>query len=155
MALPLKTFLDSSEWDEELSDRWTELEAEQGSKSPAMAKVAEMISAFRENQPVIKDLVLLSALAERFEETATQEVLRPNYDMFELMTVIYDATFGHGRFSSVPIASIYLLREYLDRHPKFRAGPKSGNAFQPGPDGVESTEHPSPMTQQFLSAIRP
>ena len=132
VALPLKTFLDSSEWDEELSDRWTELEAEQGSKSPAMAKVAEMISAFRENQPVIKDLVLLSALAERFEETATQEVLRPNYDMFELMTVIYDATFGHGRFSSVPIASIYLLREYLDRHPKFRASLNQAMHFNQG-----------------------
>ncbi len=132
LALPLKHFLDSSEWEAELSDRWTELEAERGSTSPAMAKVSEMISAFRENQLVSDDLVLLSALGQRFEETAGEEILRPNFDMFELVTVIYKAHFGRGRLSTQPIAAIYLLREYLDRHPKFRASLNQAIHFNQG-----------------------
>jgi len=124
IALPLQLFLSSPEWDAEVSERWRELDAEQANKSPVLAEMDEMPSAVRGKRSARDDAIILGALAMRFQDTEDLDHLKPDWGLFDLATEIYEAHYPHrskvDEVAGVPMVSIYLLREYLNKHPDLR-----------------------------------
>lgn len=124
MVLPFSVFLSAPEWNEEMSNRWQGIDPHDGfDNSSAAEQKSQMPSARRPRRSLEKDIVLLEALAQEFNETIPVEQRRPDWDMLQLVRTIYEAAHGmeHNTFdevASVPLVSIYLLREYLNLHPE-------------------------------------
>lgn len=124
MVLPFSVFLSAPEWEEELSNRWQEIDPHDGyDHSSAAEQTSQMPSARRPRRSLEKDIVLLGALAQEFDETIPDEQRWPDWDMLQLVRTIYEAAHGreHNTFeevAGVPLVSIYLLREYLNLHPE-------------------------------------
>ena len=99
-ALPLQSFLDLPEWEAVLSGRWVEADSAKMADSPVAEQTAEMPSALRIAErgfdSQITDVVLLRALAERFRLYAPQQLTQPNWEMFDVVRVIYEAQFEGG-----------------------------------------------------------
>jgi hypothetical protein len=81
-----------------------------------------MPSAKRPTRSLEKDIVLLAALAQDFEEKVPEDQRSPNWNMLPLVRTIYEAVHGKHHYNfddvaAVPVISIYLLREYLNLHP--------------------------------------
>lgn len=124
IVLPFHVFLSSPEWDEQLSERWQRIDPNNSTNdSSAIEQKSLMPSAKRSNRSLEKDIVLLSALAQDFDETIPFEQRDPDWNMPHLVRTIYEAVHGkdHCTFNEVagmPLISIYLLREYLNLHPE-------------------------------------
>lgn len=123
MVLPFTVFLSSPEWEHAPSNRWQQIDPEDHhDNSPAMEQKSRMPSAKRPTRSLEKDVVLLSALAQDFEEKVPQDQRSPNWSMLPLVRTIYEAAHGDNHYTydevaAVPVISIYLLREYLNLHP--------------------------------------
>ncbi len=126
LAMPLDEFLNAPEWGAETSSRWEEISAsfptventESGSDNSKT--IALKIDADRSLQD---DCVLLNALLQQYNETLQWRVVRePDKAFFTLVNTIYSASHKETRnfweAVSLPHASIYLLRRYIEMHPR-------------------------------------
>jgi hypothetical protein len=123
VVLPFTVFLSSPEWEQGLSNRWQKLDPEDHhDNSPAAEQKSRMPSAKRPSRSLEKDIVLLAALAQDFEEKIPEEQRLPDWNLLPLVRTIYEAAHGakhntYDEVAAVPVISIYLLREYLNMHP--------------------------------------
>jgi len=103
VVLPFTVFLSSPEWDHGLSNRWQKIDPEgHHDNSPAMEQKSRMPSAKRPSRSLEKDVVLLAALAQDFEEKIPEEQRSPNWNMLPLVRTIYEAARGDFARVSCP-----------------------------------------------------
>lgn len=126
LAIPLLEFLDHPEWDSVQNLAWVDvldesaLKVSQPDSQPSGNNFLGMMSYGNTNL----DRVVLTALWHEFQKNAKDVTLEPNPDFFELMALIFAASHHESnsaiKNAAYPKASIYLLKEYLEMHPKLK-----------------------------------
>ncbi len=125
LAMPLTEFLNIPEWNGEPSSRWRDIST--SFLSPDKAEIGlgdpDAISRNIEaNRSALNDCILLSALAQQFnEDKGSRQIHRADPNFFELVQTIYAGSNKDTQdlleAVSLPVVSIYLLRRYLEMHP--------------------------------------
>ena len=124
-ALPLNSFLDRPDWDEELaSARWTVLTA-QATSSPQENSLSKYLSQVP-RQKAHQDRIILAALLQSLRENDKigQKARRyptPDANFFGGIATIYiashDENLSEIEQAAFPWASLFLLKHYLNLHP--------------------------------------
>ncbi|RLD03215.1 MAG: hypothetical protein DRI32_07695 [Chloroflexi bacterium] len=127
-ALPLNSFLDRPDWDEEpASARWTVLTA-QAKSSPQKNGLSKYLSQIPK-QKAQQDRIILAALLQSLRENDKigQKARRyptPDPNFFGGIATIYTASHGEDlseiEQAAFPWASLFLLKHYLHLHPLLR-----------------------------------
>ena len=138
LAMPLPEFLANPDWDEPPSDRWENLLDPARLPTFGAAQPVEtdktLISA-RKKQRLPQglrralsphdDRLILAAYWQMFREQAQGQFPQADPAFFDLVSLIYAASHDNEVRSplaqaSLPKASLYLLRKYLEMHPDLR-----------------------------------
>ena len=124
-ALPLNSFLDRPDWDEEpASARWTILTS-QAKSSPQKNGLSKYLSQVPKRK-AHRDRIILAALLQSLRENdkVEQKARRyptPDANFFGGIATIYTASHDENlseiEQSSFPWASLFLLKHYLNLHP--------------------------------------
>ena len=139
LALPLMEFLHQPDWSATPdTNRWADLTlpsettgATTTAGAPAVVVAPRLPDGLR-RWSSHDDRLILEALWQVFEETAHQRpdrLPRADPEFFELMRLIYAASHDSALTpldqASLPHASLYLLKRYLQMHPTLRADVQS------------------------------
>jgi len=124
-ALPLNSFLDRPDWDEEpASVRWTVLTA-QSNNSPQENSLSKYLSQVPK-QKAHQDRIILAALLQSLRENdkikrKARRYPTPDANFFGGIATIYTASHGEDlseiEQAAFPWASLFLLKHYLHLHP--------------------------------------
>jgi hypothetical protein len=125
LAMPLTEFLNIPEWDIQPSSRWRHISASflnQDKVESGLSDLDTISRSIEANRSALNDCILLSALAQQFnEEKGSRPSLKADPHFFDLVQTIYSASYQETqdllKAVSLPIGSIYLLRRYLEMHP--------------------------------------
>ncbi len=126
LAVPLLEFLDQPDWDGTGQLEWVDVFGQTSlgdSSEPQQDENIETPEKLLAYGTSSQDKAVLQALWQQFKLTAKEDESRdPEPGFFELIGLIYAASFHSSqtvfRQSAYPKTSIYLLRQYLEMHPK-------------------------------------
>jgi hypothetical protein len=124
-ALPLNSFLDRPDWDEEpASERWAMLTA-QANNAPQKNGLSKYLGQVP-RQKTHQDRIILAALLQNLRENDTIEKKArryptPDTNFFGGIATIYSASHDENlseiEQAAFPWASLFLLKHYLNLHP--------------------------------------
>ncbi|MBU1661277.1 MAG: hypothetical protein KKD28_07375 [Chloroflexi bacterium] len=126
LALPLNEFIDTAEWEADVSKRWEDLSVSiqttaSGEHDDADSAPDQVVE---HSQSAYDDYITLNALAQQYQETLVESDQHPDRYFFHLVMLIYTASHDDSYTSleqaTVPHASVYLLKRYLEMNPKLR-----------------------------------